>query len=833
MIKQTILSGVVLLGVAISTAAEKPLTLANVYIQASFSVQDGVCRLEDLSRRDGSDSLRMDSDEFEIVFFDQSRVTADQYAVQDISAAEGVLNVFYTRRAGVSEQAPELIDVTYSMGDGPWIYKDVYLHMKKEQRIDRLQMLRFSTDQKATRGGHGQPVFIGEWFAGINYPCFYSRHSDGFVEPDFNYRWHYTVDLEGGDKEFVPRDGLVSFFHFPGLAKEQADGSWGIQGKQAVIGLAAKKGEGPEFGLLDYIEKVRKPARSYLHFNNWYTTEAKEIDREHFVDDVAAKLKSRLGQYGAKLDAMVPDDGWQRKQDFKQIYESRFDLAEVSQALRELDLDLGVWIAIDGTSTDMQAGENAGYEIANPDSFRAYREKEKYWGKQKYFNILDPEYQADYKAAIRYLMKDSDVRYIKHDFNHMYTRNYISERHSREACLDVTLELIAYERQLNPEVLINYTNGSFFTPFWLLYVEYLWMNSGDHGSNAGMPQISKLEEATSYRDNHFYHSYNNPNRTVRPVLPIANFMTHGILHSTRVRYFDPQVDPIQEWMNYVVMYYGRGTMLKELYLSPDRMTEEMWRALGTASAWARKNQDLMRNTVLVGGDAEKGEVYGYVSWQGDKAMLTVRNPNRRAQLLEVPFDTSVYYRGLENQTFRARAIYPFTEQMPWTLTSGKSFSFEVPGDSVMAFELTKGSALSESVTVPEPLPPVLASHSNENGFSIKLQIPDEVFPHYELLLYHGELGAGRPSAVQINGLAAAPSRRTEKGMIMTACDLRQYRGKTILITGETPDPRERIDEAWLVVDRQVNAADVAEVEGDLLPWAIGQKHRRLTQQIEL
>ena len=816
--------------------AKRVVALENKHIRATFSVAGGTCRMIRLSRLDGGDSLPVASDEFEIVFFDKTRVTVDQYEIENIKEAGDSLAVSYRRRNGVAASAPAHIAVTYTLAQGPYLFKDLVLAMKENEKIDRLQVLRFSCAQTATRGGHGQPVFIGNWFFGLNYPCFHSRHSDQFVEPNFNYRWHYTVDLEGGDKEYAARPGLVSLFHFPGYAKKQANGAWGIHGKRAVIGIAAKKTEGPELGLLDYIEAYRKPSGSYLHFNNWFTPEAKNIAVGIFVDNVAAKLKTNLEKYGARLDAMVPDDGWHRTDGFKRIYESKYPLPDVGKALRKMDVDLGAWVAMDGTSTSVAAGEQVGYKAAIPQSVSAaYQKRTSFWGPQRYFNILDPRYQEDYKKAMRYLLQDSDVRYIKHDYNHMYVGNYLSERHAREACLDVTLDLMAYERQLNPKLIINFTNGSFFTPFWLLYVEYVWMNSADAANNAAVPQISKLEYATSYRDSHFYSSFNNPERTVRPILPIANFMTHGILHGGDVKYFKSQVDPIIEWLNYAVMYYGRGSLLKELYISPGQMTEAMWRALGTASAWAQKNENLMRNTVFVGGNPDKGEAYGYISWQGDKAMLTVRNPIRKTQSVTVPFDASVYYRGAANEAFRARAVYPFVEQMPWKLVSGKPFSFEVPGDSVMAFELTAGAPLTDTVVKPEPLPPVVAANSRKDGYEIKLTIPDEEFPHYELLMYSGKPRKGAtPSTPLIDGVPLTPKRALSDSITLTAYDLRPYRGKTITITGNTPDAPARIQEAWLVVDRKISApAADATHKGEVLPWSIGQDYRRLTQEIIL
>ena len=97
--------------------------------------------------------------------------------------------------------------------------------------------------------------------------------------------------------------------------------------------------------------------------------------------------------------------------------------------------------------------------------------------------------------------------------------------------------------------------------------------------------------------------------------------------------------------------------------------------LGKAAAWAQKNQHRLMNTVYVGGDPGAGAAYGYVSWVDGRAILTVRNPDRREQELQVPFDRSVYFRGEAGRPYRARAIYPFVEPMPWKLVSGQPIRY--------------------------------------------------------------------------------------------------------------------------------------------------------------
>ena len=201
----------------------------------------------------------MNSGEFEILMFDKTRATLDQYQIGSLHRTPTSLSWSLKRRDEEAATLPARISVTYPLNDGPYFFKDVFVEMPEGEKTDRLQVMHFSTEQKASRGGHGQPVFIGNWFFGINYPCFHSRHSDGFEEPAFHHRWHYT-----------------------------------------------------------------------------------------------------------------------------------------------LDLDFGIWVAIDGTISDIGSGLAVGYQAAVPPDFnQGYQQRVAYWGPQRYFNILNPKYQEDYKKAAR------------------------------------------------------------------------------------------------------------------------------------------------------------------------------------------------------------------------------------------------------------------------------------------------------------------------------------------------------------------------------------------------------------------------------------------------
>jgi len=836
----------VLLALPVSIfAAESSMTFSNQWLKAGFTQQGGTWRLSSLSRLNGKDALAIADDGFEVLRFNGNRYTLDDYAVKDVAAkTDGDIQsiIFTCVPAKSGTDAPAEVALEYQLDKNPELHKTVRLKLAEGDRIDRLEVWRLSTDSKASRGGdNGQPVFVGDWFIGLDYPFFYSRHSDGFKQPAFHYIYHYSINLEGGDREYAPRNGLITVFHFPNKAKAQPGNGWGIVSKRGVIGLPAKPNDGAELALFDYIERTRPRSRSYLHFNNWYTPEAKQLTVDGFGTQLTKSIKEPLARYGARLDAMVPDDGWQEK-NFTRIYEQSKQhepLDKVAEAVRKQGVDFGIWVGMFGRGVNAKLAEKAGYRPAYPLDMPPMALSHK----ATFYDLTDENYQRDYKESMRWLIQNCGVRYIKHDFNYMF-HTYAALRHAREEAADATLDMIAYERSLAPGLLINFTNGSMFTPFLLQHAEYMWMNSGDSGSNFVFPLLSKLEVATSYRDHHFYKSWGDPTNTVRPLIPIANFMTHGVLHAGKKIYFE-KGDTLQDWCNYAVMYVGRGTLLKELYISPSLFTEPMWEALGKACAWSQANTDLLRNSWFIGGDCDQGEPYGYISWNGNRALLTVRNPDRLEKPLTVPFDRTVYYRGETGKPFRAKAIYPFTEQMPWKLTSGQPFTLQIPGDSVMVFELEAGLPQSTGLVAPSPLP-AFSANTNGKSFEITLTVPDEEALRYDLVVLTESAKPAKPAsrkdktpmdraaitvnnaAITVNNAAVEPQRdRAGTGFVISSFDLRPYRGQQIVIKGGGTNNLTLRPAVWLVCDRPVK--EPAPPENRILPMQISRGYRHQSQ----
>lgn len=94
-------------------------------------------------------------------------------------------------------------------------------------------------------------------------------------------------------------------------------------------------------------------------------------------------------------------------------------------------------------------------------------------------------------------------------------------------------------------------------------------------------------------------------------------------------------DPQGDIKNEVRDYFGSGTQLQEMYITPSLLSSTDWDTLAEAAAWSRANADVLVDTHWIGGDPALLEVYGWASWTPRKAVLVLRNPSDKPQTIEI------------------------------------------------------------------------------------------------------------------------------------------------------------------------------------------------------
>jgi hypothetical protein len=111
-------------------------------------------------------------------------------------------------------------------------------------------------------------------------------------------------------------------------------------------------------------------------------------------------------------------------------------------------------------------------------------------------------------------------------------------------------------------------------------------------------------------------------------------MTHGLLLATHGE--GVSSDATDDFADEVWTYFGCGTDLQEMYITPSLLSKKNWDDIAEAAKWSRANSGTLVDTHWVGGDPLKLEVYGWASWSPKKAILVLRNPSDKAQTF--PFD---------------------------------------------------------------------------------------------------------------------------------------------------------------------------------------------------
>jgi len=821
-------------------AAPATVALDNGLVRRELAFDGGVWRTVAFARSNGTERLDVHSDELHILLFDDSVVTAADYEADGEPVAERDerevgLVVRYRRRKGrtYAASAPTGFTIRYFARPGePYLRKRVVLAMPPEAQVDRLEVERFSTKAPAERGGRGEPVFLGgRWFVGVEYPAAHARHTDGNT-PRAGSR-HYDavgnyshIDLEGRDVEARSRPGLVRLMHFPGHARRGEDGSWTIVGKTAAAGVG--DGQSMELVFGDYLATIRRPPRSFLTYNNWFDREAKALKGDRLVE-VLRQFRRVLDPAGIRIDAMVPDDGWQDKRTLYAPKAEHFpgglaDVAALGRALRAEGSTLGLWLALSAYNQELEPFPRA---VPNP-YFATFKH---------YYPLALPAYKDALSRQVRDLVRAGELSYLKHDFNPLLDRadgrgHPATERHSHEAELDAMLDVIATERAVNPDLYLNVTNWIWFSPWWLMQADALWMLAGDDGFNQNWPELAGRAMSSTDRDTYIWRMWGDPKQ--RPLVPISSLMTHGIIRNAQGRMQKPG-DTLADWADHVVMHYGRGVQLKEWYITPSSMSDDEWKALVRMHRYSERLAGAFASSVFIGGRPDEGSVYGYVGWDGDRGVLVARNPSPVVQTLSVPITAETLYRGASRGPFHARVVYPYRGDGP-TSIAGQPLDVSVPGYATVVMEIAPGEGQAPVVLAPAPV-------VRRDAERVFLDVPDEAMARCELIV----IGYPKPRDVFLDGALATPQRSgagepnqfaryARAGMVLdsarpwaiAAYDLQSRRGRRVEVAF---GPLEGgTIEAWWLLDRPVTERSAEDGPLDE-PWAITHGFRRQTIEV--
>lgn len=481
----------------------------------------------------------------------------------------------------------------------------------------------------------------------------------------------------------------------------------------AVVGLIAQDGEQSNKNIrktqkrrsfLAYSERERAvPWRAFPCYISWYEL---NINRNNAVSgnetsnmqigpvmDILEQWKIQLYEkYGVGPASFIIDDGWDNYGTW--TFHSAFpnEMKDMAALAADMDAGVGAWL-----------GPSGGYGQSG-----TYRRQ--YWDDKGGMQLSNPDYYATFLAAAENLVKNQHVNgkgtfnFFKFDgISRQFSAVGPDDGDTGNENAEGIIRLEQYVREnLKEDIFFNTTVGTWASPFWYQISDATWRQENDH-NRIGNNKTNR-ENWITYRDNLVHQNF----VTNSPICPINTMMTHGFILSK----FGPPASDTRDYksvLNELRCAFACGSGMVELYNDYDLMNSiedgKLWSDLADLIRWQKENSDVLMDAHWVGGDpwtGSRAEVYGWAAWNGEKAVLTLRNGANDAQTINITLREALEIPA--NITGYVVLNKSFADQMSIEgLTEGESIDIDIPlkltlpGSSVYMYEGHEGEPPAVSV----------------------------------------------------------------------------------------------------------------------------------------
>lgn len=362
---------------------------------------------------------------------------------------------------------------------------------------------------------------------------------------------------------------------------------------------------------LSYVEQERAhPYRTFLGYNTWYDLGSNnQYDEAGALDRIHALGEELVEKRHVVMDSFLFDDGWDNPDSlwkFNAGFPNGF--SAVRKAADQYHFGIGVWLSPWGGYNEAKQrrtayGRKAGYEIVKGG-----------------YALSGPRYYRQFEDSCLGMVENFGVNQFK--FDGTGNASQVVPGSAFDSDFDAAIHLIERLRKQEPNIYINLTTGTFPSPFWLRYADSIWRGGYDH-SFAGVG--SWRQQWITFRDAQTYKNI----VLGGPLFPLNSLMLHGIIYA---RYADHLGDDTgHDFASEVRSFFGSGTQLQELYITPSLLSQHDWDTLAQSARWSRANAQVLRDTHWIGGDPGQLQVYGWAAWSPAKGIIVLRNPSDRAQ----------------------------------------------------------------------------------------------------------------------------------------------------------------------------------------------------------
>lgn len=639
----------ILAPVVVHAATDHPLTLSNDAVSATWTTIGGTLRWQSLTNRYTNATLPLDGSPFEFVPKEGAvlrssdfRIVSDP-VIEDIpapTAASRAADLLHGRQIRIELQgASAAIHLTWRamLRDGAnYIRQEVTVRASQQPLVLSQIILVDAVLPGAAVSGHvkGSPVTASTWFLGFEHPL-----SECRVRADRASCW-LSRELPVKAGQSVTYSSVFGVAHSGQLRRD----------------------------FLSYIELERAhPYRTFLHYNTWY--DLGYFDRyteQQVIESIRGFGEQLTRQRGVKLDSFLLDDGWD---DTKTLWKFNPGLPEglinISKAAASFGGAPGIWFSPWG-----------GY--AEPKQQRlSFARAQGFETNEGGFALSGPKYYRYFRDACFEMMDKYGVNQFK--FDGTGNANEVIAGSQFDSDFDAAIHLIGELRAKKPDVYINLTTGTYPSPFWLLYADSIWRGGDDH-SFAGVG--TNRQRWITYRDSQIYRHVVEDG----PLFPMNSLMLHGMIFARHAERLGS--DPGHDFADEVHSYFGTGTQLQEMYITPSLLSAQDWDVLAETAKWSRANAAVLKDSHWIGGDPARLEIYGYAAWSPGKGILTLRNPSDKPQdftsnlaaMLELPAGSATH--------FKARNLWQANDK-PQIIGAEEQRAFHLQPFEVLTLELTQ------------------------------------------------------------------------------------------------------------------------------------------------
>ena len=595
------------------------LTLSNAAITAQWNVDAGHLHFLRLAEPNGA-VLPVPDDVFTIILGDGEPLRASEMrvvssprvtAIAPASGASRLAERLPGRQVAVQLEdfARRLqVDWRAELRDGSrYIRQQLTIRSSKDMRVAEIVLVDLPAASATINGSvKGSPIIIDRWFASTEHPLAVNAIAGARVRSSFV-------------RELPLR---------PSTTLELS----------SVIGTTRAGQLRRDF--LAYVERERAhPYRPFLHYNSWYDLGYFSKFNEPEALAVISAFGDELHRKrGVELDSFLFDDGWDDPRTlwgFHNGFPRGF--SAVREAAARYGAAPGVWMSPWGgygkpKQDRLTNGKAQGFET-NAGGFA----------------LSGPVYYRRFLDTCLAMIRRYGVNQFKFDGTGNADRAFPGSAFGSD--FEAAIALIETLRREKPDLYVNLTTGTYPSPFWLRWADSIWRGGEDH-EFVGVG--SKRQQWVTYRDADTYAN------VVRrgPLFPINSLMLHGLIFARSAK--DLQTDPQHDFPSEVRSYFGTGTQLQEMYVTPKLLDTASWDVLAESAKWSRRNAATLVDTHWIGGDPALLQPYGWASWSPRGGIITIRNPSDKVQAMGIDVQEAFELPPDAPRGFKARNAFPTT-----------------------------------------------------------------------------------------------------------------------------------------------------------------------------